>query len=194
MLDVVAHYESQLKALEELLTQATPSDRVFLERTQTEVRSYLEDARAPKAPVTPDGLRARLTRAYALAAQLEREIATPSLGEHWHRWATAELERTRERIARAAQELQLLEPGADVLPPLEPDSVRVALQDELDWANVAVNEAEMLLGLHESWMERTPLSEDKLATARVQLEDLQTRHQRTKDAARDLEVALSKLV
>jgi hypothetical protein len=194
MADGVAYFEGQLKALEELLTQATPSDRVFLERTQTEVRSYLEVARAPKRSATPDGLRVRLTRAYALVAQLERELATPSLGEHWHGWATDELERTRERIARAAQELQLLEPGADVLPPSEPDPVRVALQDELDWANVAVSEAEMLLGLHESWMERTPLSADKLATARVQLLDLQTRRQRTKDAARDLEVALSKLV
>ncbi len=194
MIDLVAYYEHQLEVLEELLTQATPSDRVFLERTQNEVRSYLEEARAPKAPITPDSLRARLTRAYALAAQLEREIATPSLGEHWHRWATDELERTHERIARAAQELQLREPGADVSPPPEPDPVRVALQDELDWANVAASEAEMLLGLHESWMERTPLSEDKLAIARVQLEDLQIRYQRTKDAARDLEVALSKLV
>jgi hypothetical protein len=194
MIDPVEYFEQQLRVLEELLTQATPSDRVFLERTQTEVRSYLEDARAPKSQVTPDGLRARLTRAYTLAAQLERELATPSLGEHWHRWATDELERTRERIARTAQELQLLEPGAVVSPPPELDAARVALEDELDWANVAVSEAEMLLGLHESWMERTPLSEDELVTARVQLLDLQTRHQRTKDAARDLEVALSKLV
>jgi hypothetical protein len=163
-------------------------------RTKTEVRSYLEEARAPKAPVTLDGLRARLTRAYTLTAQLEREIATPSLGEHWHRWATAELERTRERIARTVQELQLLEPGADVSPSPQPDAALVALRDELEWANLAVSETEMLLGLHESWMERTPLSADKLATARVQLLDLQTRHQRTMDAARDLEDALSKLV
>ncbi len=194
MADGVAYFEGQLKALEELLTQATPSDRVFLERTQSEVCSYLEEARAPKAPVTPDVLRARLTRAYALVAQLERELATPSLGEHWHRWAADELERTRERIARTAQELQLLEPEADVSPPPQPDPTLVALQDELDWANVAVSEAEMMLGLHESWMERTALSEDKLAIARVQLEDLQTRHQRAKDTAGDLEVALSKLV
>jgi hypothetical protein len=194
MIDPVEYFEQQLRVLEELLTQATPSDRVFLERTQTEVRSYLEEARAPKAPITPDGLRARLTRAYVLVAQLERELATPSLGEHWHRWALDELERTRERIARTAQELQLLEPEADVSPPPQPDATLVALQDELEWANLAVSEAEMMLGLHESWMERTPLSEDKLAIARVQLLDLQTRHQRTKDAARDLEVVLSKLV
>lgn len=192
----VEYYRRQLDALAKLERAATPAELEFYETVRKESEVGLAEAllaaSAPEQPVTPEFVKSRLLRALQFAHQLQRELQEPSLGEHWHRWAAEEIERTQRRVVSLQAELATLDPDNNSVELPEPDDALGKLEDAVNLARIRVEELEMLHGLHAAWMERfQPIDKEGVA-AQSRLDELDTQLTEAKHSVTQATAALQK--
>ncbi len=187
-IDAIKYFERQIQTLEQLKQTATPTQLSFYTEAETEIRSYLEEAQkhTDPEPMTPEKLQARITRTAYFIQRLEREIATPELGEHWINWAKKEMGISMTRLETLSQELKALSPQTPVVIPAKINVNQSEAEDALEVATTEVAELEMLQGLLMSWIENSDLAENALNLEKQRLAELNERLKRVRHHVENL--------
>ena len=182
-MDVIAYFERQLQALEELKSGATPAQLNFYAQTELEIRGYLKQEirdQTNSSPVTSESLQARIERSVAYLQTLEYQVINPEYGKHWMRWAQKEIDLAKPRIENLMTEFKASFPEVQLVVPAPKDVSQFELERTRKRAAIKVSELEMLKGLSLTWLENATLTPEALSIEERRLAELEERLQQAR--------------
>jgi hypothetical protein len=194
--DVIAYFERQLQALEELKSSAAPAQLDFYAQTELEIRGYLEQEirdQSNPSPVTSEILQARIGRSVVYLQALEFQVGNPEYGEHWMRWAQKEIDLVKPRIENLTTTFKASFPDAQLVVPAPKDVSQFEFERAKKRVAIEVSELEMLKGLSLAWMENSNLTQDALVKEKRRLAELDERLGQAKMRLKSLDQAPSEL-